>query len=415
MSAPPPATLSSSGRWLATLGWAVYLGVSWTWCIGMFLPLLLMRDFGLAGYLAFAIPNVAGAAAMGWMIRSPEASRGFVERHRAACAAFSVITALFHVAFLFEVILPLDAMRGGLPAVLAVVLGSIALSRFDRPRLIALATYLVSVGVIVTLARGPGLPLGSMEASALGAAGAMRLPVTDVLFLVPACVFGFLLCPYLDLTFHRARQDLPGVWSRWGFGLGFGVLFLAMILFTPMYASLFEPHWVGPGVRPAALVAGAVLVHLAAQSAATISFHMRALLGTGHRGAWWAVAALLLGVVAYTFLPRAGAPTPPALSDSDERLIWYRVFMSFYGLVFPAYVWLVAIPTADGHSGTSGRRGQRKLVVLLVSCALAAPCFWVGFIERQTWWLGPGMAIVLFARMLVRSRPTEPSEAIASR
>ena len=33
------------------LSWAVYLGVSWTWCIGMFLPVLIMRDYGIAGWL----------------------------------------------------------------------------------------------------------------------------------------------------------------------------------------------------------------------------------------------------------------------------------------------------------------------------------------------------------------------------
>lgn len=29
--------------------WALFLASSWTWCIGMFLPVLLMRDAGWMG------------------------------------------------------------------------------------------------------------------------------------------------------------------------------------------------------------------------------------------------------------------------------------------------------------------------------------------------------------------------------
>jgi hypothetical protein len=57
---PPVAPFGS------TLGWANYLGMSWTWCIGMFLPVLLVRDYGIGAWWIFAIPNVVGAAAMGW-------------------------------------------------------------------------------------------------------------------------------------------------------------------------------------------------------------------------------------------------------------------------------------------------------------------------------------------------------------
>lgn len=395
-------------RWPATIGWAIYLAVSWTWCIGMFLPILLVRDFGLAGYLAFAIPNVIGAAAMGWAIASPGASVRFVEKHRAACAVFGCVTALFHVAFLVRVIYPLDAPSGGLPAVVGVALGAVVLSFVDRPRIVAVATYLVSVAVVAALMIEPGLPLVSDDAGAAARFQTMRLPALDVLFLAPACAFGFLLCPYLDLTFHRARQALPGASSRIGFGLGFGVFFLAMIVFTPMYAALFVPSWFGPGARPASTVLALVLAHLAAQSAATIGFHTRELVRHGHRSARWTLAGVLALVLVWIMLPRAGAPMPPSLADPGERLIWYRLFMSCYGLLFPAYVWIVAIPTADGHSGTSGPRGRRKLLVVLLACGLAAPCFWFGFVERETIWLGPGMAIVLLSRLLVRSRALAP-------
>ena len=77
--------------------WGAYLACSWTWCIGMFFPVLLMRDFGWAGVIAFAVPNVVGAAAMGWVLRSQESSARFVERHPTALWWFSAVTVWFHI------------------------------------------------------------------------------------------------------------------------------------------------------------------------------------------------------------------------------------------------------------------------------------------------------------------------------
>ena len=81
--------------------------------------------------------------------------------------------------------------------------------------------------------------------------------------------------------------------------------------------------------------------------------------------------------------------------------ILYRCFMSFYGLVFPAYVWLVMIPTSDGHSGLGGENGRRKLFIWAFTVGVAATMFWMGFIERSEVWLAPGLAIVLCARFVL--------------
>src|SRR6476661_4754696 len=69
------------------LGWAAYLGMSWTWCIGMFLPVLLVRDYGFWGWLVFAVPNVVGAAAMGWVMNSRHRSQRVIDSHRLALVA----------------------------------------------------------------------------------------------------------------------------------------------------------------------------------------------------------------------------------------------------------------------------------------------------------------------------------------
>jgi hypothetical protein len=87
----------------------------------------------------------------------------------------------------------------------------------------------------------------------------------------------------------------------------------------------------------------------------------------------------------------------------------YRGFLSFYGLIFPAYVWLCLVP-ARGESQTR-RPSARKLTILAISCLLAAPFFWMGFVERLTNWLGPGLVIVLLARLWVKPGDLEAPSA----
>src|SRR5205085_10745031 len=74
----------------------------------------------------------------------------------------------------------------------------------------------------------------------------------------------------------------------------------------------------------------------------------------------------------------------------------YRLFLAFYGLVFPAYVWLCMIPGRGRVAPT-----RRQWVVWGVSVVVAAPMFWMGFIERKMIWLLPGLAVALLARLLV--------------
>ena len=41
------------------LAWACFLGCSWTWVIGMFFPIMLLRDYGVAGWLVFLTPSAS--------------------------------------------------------------------------------------------------------------------------------------------------------------------------------------------------------------------------------------------------------------------------------------------------------------------------------------------------------------------
>ena len=51
------------------LAWGIFLGVSWTWCIGMFLPVLLLRDLGPGAFVVFAVPNVIGLYLLAPVVR----------------------------------------------------------------------------------------------------------------------------------------------------------------------------------------------------------------------------------------------------------------------------------------------------------------------------------------------------------
>src|SRR5438045_2624614 len=86
---------------LHVLLWAIYLAMSWTWCIGMFLLVLLVREYGSWGWVIFAIPNVLGAATMGWILRDARDSERFAAAHRHALTTFSFVIVSFQIFFVF--------------------------------------------------------------------------------------------------------------------------------------------------------------------------------------------------------------------------------------------------------------------------------------------------------------------------
>jgi hypothetical protein len=57
-------------------------------------------------------------------------------------------------------------------------------------------------------------------------------------------------------------------------------------------------------------------------------------------------------------------------------------------------VWLCLIP---GRGRIAPDR--RQLIIFAISVLLAAPMFWLGFIEGRMIWLLPGLAVVLLARV----------------
>ena len=386
---PPIEELKSPGVNLRALAWAMFLGCSWTWCIGMFLPVLLVRDQGVWGWVVFAIPNVLGAAAVGWVLAEPGRSERIVRLHAGACSAFSAVTIAFHVFFVLWFVprlvgLPAAASAFALVAIYLLLTAS--RGQLDLPA--AAGAWIISLTMLALFLRstdGPLLP-GGGEQSAIGAA-----------WLAPVCIFGFALCPYLDLTFHRARQHTTAAQARIAFGIGFGVCFLAMIVFSLLYAAALRPllgeHW--RQMRLA--VAPVVGAHMIVQTAFTLAVHGRAFAAAELRRSS-VLALLIMGQVAL-FLALASYVLPRYHGLDPGELV-YRLFMVFYGLAFPAYVWVCMVPGRDGQGGVT----PAKVRAMVLAIAAAAPMYWMGFIEGRMVWLVPGLGVVLASRYLLPMR-----------
>jgi hypothetical protein len=361
----------------------------------MFLPVLLLRDFGLLGYACFLLPNVIGAAAMGWVIRGPGASRRIVRDHVRACRAFSVITVAFQVYFAIWLSRAAGTAGGALWPVAAgaAVITYVLLLRTGALRGGVLIWAMSATVFAVLLASGTPHPPTAISGS---------LPARDVLFLAPVCIFGFGLCPYLDLTFHGAAVG-AGPRRVAAFTIGFGALFASMVVLTWLYAGLFDTGAALAMVGPPAAAALLVL-HIFAQLTYTVGLHHSYLSETSPRpgpGAPYLLAVLIAAALGLA------APRLPPVTGMSFGEVTYRAFMAFYGLVFPAYVWICVIPRRGAPSGPT----RRTLRVWGFAVGMAAPMFWMGFIERQAFWLGPGMLIVLASRLLVRRTSLPPSGA----
>ncbi len=186
-----------------------------------------------------------------------------VLRHGAAMTWFSIVTVAYHVFFITYVLnFVAPKLEGDLTpmAVAASVLGLGIVFSFLNNRdwlVLAVCVYAISIAAFVVVGVEP---LRDVRWSGM-------MDQKELLWLMPVMVFGFVLCPYLDLTFHRAIQHSP---SKHAFGV-FGVTFAVMIVLT-------VAMWYSSGVRSGAAVSGwlgLVMGHILAQSIFTVGAHLR--------------------------------------------------------------------------------------------------------------------------------------------
>gem|GEM_PF-238370 len=436
---------------VAGVGWAAYLASSWTWCIGMFLPVLLVRDFGAAGlwaFVAFAVPNVVGAAALGWTVSSPASARRLLTEHWFMVRAFGAVTVAYQAFFAAWLGLCATSAVGGsglgglawfapLGAMLVVSVlpgmggrgggvesGGVAV-RQRAFLVVSVLVTLLSLAVLAWAAVGHGVGgaggvlgggVGGEEVTNGGMSGGVR-PSGELLPLVAICMLGFGLCPYLDATFLRARVEAAER-SPLAFGLGFGWLFAAMIVGTLVLAPVLMPlarglppslsGWSSAGSGPSwALVLG---LHVCVQLLFTARVHSMELAcdaatpdGRGLLRGLVAPAAVIVGGLLAGWAWVQG-PSIEAIAGGGLRAgeVVYRLLLGAYGLVFPAYVlicvWPVRLPNGVRVTGPT----RSRVVWLIAACALAMPAMWAGFIHLRMWWLLAGVAIVLAAAVGAR-------------
>ncbi|MCH2144245.1 MAG: hypothetical protein MK082_03750 [Phycisphaerales bacterium] len=358
------------------LGWGIYSASSWTWCIGLYLPIIMLRLFGWPGFLLFAIPNIAGVVLFGYLF-DERRSRDALETHRPAVRLFSIATAgyqLFFIGWLWTRLLGDGSSNlGAMVALGAWLIGLVLVMLPDRAWVwLGVGTWAMSI-VLFTLHGADGL--GSLPASG-------SLERSDLLLLAPAVIFGFMFCPWLDASFHRARirSKSPHVF------VVFALTFAPMILFTCCYGS-----------EGTLALDGIILAQLTMQATFTTAVHLReAWLGgpdTDRRSItpWpWAAflpgCAILLGTLPFI----AGETT-------------YLRILGLYGLVFPAYALLFM---RRRNVATPNRTSLLLFALLLIPCGIA---FDRAFIDLATAWVPfavGGLLLLVCATWLLNRRPT---------
>jgi hypothetical protein len=362
--------------------WAIYLGMSWTWIIGMFLPVLLVRDYGVWAWVIFAIPNCLGAAAMGWVMKTRRQSVAFVQDHATAGRVFSLVTIAFHLFVTAWLCPRLVGNAGWIVPIVLVQLAFTPMLRGAGQLTASVLTFVASCVIAIGLFNNGGLTPPPE--------GVMSFGSGEMVGLSLVCLLGFLLCPYLDLTFHRARQQTTDAGAKVAFGLGFCVFFASMIVLTLFYA--------GSMLSATKTVANLLVAQLAIQAALTVALHARVLHDQAQArddasdlraGVGFALAVGLLGAMA-GFFAESWGQSYAGLTVSE---IVYRCFMSFYGLAVPAYAF------------TSFKRRGARWVATSIIIVIAMPFYWLAFVERQMSWAIVGGAVVVIGGVLTQFAP----------
>lgn len=420
----------------AVLGWGAYLGTSWTWVIGMILPALLIRDMGIAGFLIFALPNCIGAAAMGSILKG-KVARSLPSRHMGMILTFSIVTVAYHF-YIAGYLLP--HLLGPLALILFAVSGLCATGLMikwrDKGALwFSLVAWVISISSFITALCIPEAAVFSIFDKA---------PLLDssyMWFFLPASVGGFLLCPYLDATFIRARARTEKVSGILAFKIGFLVFFASMIVFTTAYGHQLLDSFGGENNRLTGVWATILLIHIPLQMGLTVAYHCREiysavqygvkerekkikadckqckvltknLLYSGWIGMVVTCTLLFLGVFLLGLLLKnisfewfsafKHTHEIESLYEAYELKrfisvgeIGYRCILIFYGTLFPAYVMLMMVPTLIP---TQMPKPWKLFSVTVILSSITA---YLGFVHDQGWAIATTLGIICVGRLFV--------------
>lgn len=373
----------------------------------MFLPVLLIRDFGLWGWLAFAAPNVAGAALVGvWRYQQHDQnqdqqqsqSKLFLEQHRTAMVWFSLVTIAFHVFFVAWMVQRLL----GSWAIMTFAIAVLVFTVFIRAGKVGLAGWLsLILSGMAACAYFANEGMGQPPAVRIDASDAMNL-----LMLWPAIIIGFVLCPHMDLTLQRVRANLSPAQAGPTFAAGFFGVFLLMIVFTLFYArSIQSTLSQGQGLLLHGAVATAIGLHMCVQGGITTALHASEVIEQVKRRNL--LRSMLLFVVVLIGLLVLGRAIVPGtrLLDYDPGEVAYRMFIGFYGLLFPAYAWAAWVWR---------RQPKLSLAAWVAPLLIAMPMFSAGFLAHRPMWIIPGSVVVLLLPyLLLPARGANRKDAVS--
>ena len=384
------------------LGWAFYLACSWTWCIGMFLPVILIRDYGTFGWLLFAIPNILGATAIGYILAKPNSSKEIIEKHKIACTIFSMVTILFQIYFLgwLSTVIPNTIIVIASTVLLLIYLFGLTI---DKNQLLsAFVIWTLSLICFTFI-----LNILPVEQISIFKSGVLPKSTNALLSFTPVFFFGFLLCPYLDLTFHKARQLNSYSGSKIAFTIGFCFMFLLMLIFTFFYAGPMaeiiqgKVFFLTDGSKLPVKYIYILAFHILIQLGFTIILHAKSILPEIKKSTKLSFLLIILSLISY-LLPTITSTKNTFLNLSTNEII-YRSFMAFYALIAPAYVFLFLLPKNKKNVPLN----KYNLLILLASIVLALPFYAVSFLAVR-WNLEVvvliGFIIVLCSRLLTRNK-----------
>jgi hypothetical protein len=339
--------------------------------LGGFFPLILSRDYGWPALVAFTVFNVGGAAAMGFYFKQKSQQTHFVTKHKVAIGNFSYITIAYQLFFVAW----LGAMIGQmllLPSVLLLAL--LFYLAKGQIRQISVAVYGISF-ILFTAFWSSDWPPVEHSAKTYWPHAVMPLAI------------GFILSPYLDITFHKAyrESDKPAL----SFALGFGVLFLSLIGFVFLYAGSLSEVAFNQAIPSAVIYP--IIAFLIIQVSFTIAAHCAELREQEFLGsikqivAVCAFSGFVIALVSFT----QTASIPWVNIPLHETM--YKGFLFFYSLVFPLYLLL----------------GSSKTKYLWV-LALCTPAYAVGFLIGGTYSfaLSVGVVLIVLAGLFVKNKRT---------
>ncbi|MFC4698909.1 hypothetical protein ACFO4O_01885 [Glaciecola siphonariae] len=354
-----------------TLSNAAYLACSWLWCLGGFLPLILARDYGWPALLAFTIFNVGGAMAMGFYFKHRSQQSEFEQSHKHAIKWFSFVTIAYQVFFITW----LSAVIGQ-PWIIAGMFALASLFYISKGAITAwaVAIYVVSIVLFVDFF-GRDWPAVDIAAKAYWPHALLPLAI------------GFILSPYLDISFHKAYKN--STHPRASFMLGFGVMFLSLLIFVFFYAGSLGEVFFKQAI-PAQIIYP-VVAFLMMQTAFTISAHVSQLrLSQLSKPVTMMTSLAAITLVAAGIVFFANNVITQWVEIALEETI-YKTFLFFYSLVFPLYLLL----------------GQFKSLYLW-TLALCTPAYSIGFLlgGNSSFALSVGVAIIATALIIKQRKLT---------